>query len=102
MADYTLIKVEKSPGRCDVILNNPPLNILTIAMMEEICDAVNEAATDTGLRVLVFRSEGKHFSAGASVEEHTADKVEGMIAAFGHMFRCISEVPAVTIAAVDG
>jgi len=102
MADYTLIKAEKSPGRCDVILNNPPLNILTIAMMEEICDAVNEAATDTGLKVLIFRSEGKHFSAGASVEEHTADKVEGMIAAFGQMFRCISEVPAVTIAAVDG
>lgn len=102
MVAYNYIKIEKAPGRFDIILDNPPLNILTITMMEELSDAVNEAATDTGLKVLVFRSEGKHFSAGASVEEHTADKVEGMIKAFGGMFRSICELPAVTIAAVDG
>ena len=102
MAENKLIKVKKSPGRFDIVLNSPPLNILTIAMMEEICEAVDQAAVDTGLRTLVFRSEGKHFSAGASVEEHTADQVEAMIGTFGRMFRCISEVPAVTVAAVDG
>lgn len=102
MAEYNLIKVEKSPGRFDVILNNPPVNILTIAMMEEICAAVDQAAVDTSLKALVFRSEGKHFSAGADVEEHTAEKVEAMIEAFGRMFRSLLEVQAVTIAAVDG
>lgn len=102
MAKYTLIKVEKSKGRYDIILNHPPLNILNIAMMEEICHAANEAATDTALKVLVFRSEGKHFSAGADVAEHTSDKVVAMIGTFGRMFRRISEVSAVNIAVVNG
>ena len=102
MNDYKFIKVEKSPGRFDIILNSPPVNILTIAMMEEISAASGEAARDHSLKVLVFRSEGKHFSAGADVAEHTADKVEAMIGAFGNMFRALAAVPAVTIAVVDG
>lgn len=102
MGDYQLIKVETSPGRVDIILNNPPLNVLNIAMMEEISNAVEEAAIDTTLRALVFRTAGKHFSAGADVAEHQADKVVDMIGAFGRMFRRIAEVPAVTIAAVNG
>ena len=102
MSEYQYIKVKKKTGRLDIVLNNPPLNILTIAMMDEICGAVDEAAADKSLKALVFRSEGKHFSAGADVTEHTADKVEDMIETFGRMFRYISEVSAVTIAAVDG
>ncbi|HHI02963.1 MAG TPA: hypothetical protein ENL22_05535 [candidate division Zixibacteria bacterium] len=102
MNDYKLIKVEQSEGRTDIILNSPPLNILTIAMMGEISDAANQAAADGALRALVFRSEGKHFSAGADVAEHTNEMVNEMIIAFGDMFKVISEVPAVTIAAVDG
>jgi cyclohexa-1,5-dienecarbonyl-CoA hydratase len=102
MPDYKLIKVIQSPGRTDVVLANPPLNILNIAMMQEIAAALDEAAKDSGLKALVFRAEGKHFSAGADVSEHTADKVKEMIAAFGGMFRSLMNVPAVTIAAVDG
>ena len=86
----------------DIILNNPPLNILNIAMMEEIADAAGQAANDKNLRALVFRADGKHFSAGADVGEHTADQVHDMIEAFGNMFKAIADVQAVTIAAVDG
>ncbi|TKJ40050.1 hypothetical protein CEE37_09950 [candidate division LCP-89 bacterium B3_LCP] len=102
MSDYQQIKVESSPGRLDIILNSPPVNILNIAMMEEISDAVNDAATDTSLCALVFRAEGKHFSAGADVGEHQEDKVAEMINSFGRMFRRISEVGAVTVAVVQG
>jgi len=102
MSTYKLIKIERTPGRFDIILNSPPVNILTIAMMEEITAASDEAARDHRLKALVFRSESKHFSAGADVSEHTADKVEAMIGAFGNMFRSLAAVPAVTIAVVDG
>jgi cyclohexa-1,5-dienecarbonyl-CoA hydratase len=73
-----------------------------MAMMEEIRQAVDEVVKDKGLKALVFRAEGKHFSAGADVAEHTADKVEAMIQTFGLMFDSINKVSAVTIAAVDG
>ncbi len=102
MGDYQLIKVETSPGRFDIVLNNPPLNILNITMMEEIANALEEATLDTTLRALVFRTEGKHFSAGADVSEHQADKVVDMIGAFGQMFRRMAGVSAVTVAAVNG
>ncbi len=102
MLDYKLIKVATSPGRTDIVLNSPPLSILNIAMMEEICSALAQAAQDKSLRVLIFRSEGKHFSAGADVAEHTSQNVEAMIPAFGRMFKCLSQVEAVTIAAVEG
>lgn len=102
MNDFKLIKVKKQDGRIDIVLNNPPLNILTIAMMEEITVAVKDAASDSELRALVFRQEGKHFSAGADVSEHLAEKVNDMIAAFGHMFEAICQVDAVVIALVDG
>jgi len=102
MGDYKLIDIERAEGRMDIILNNPPLNILNIEMMDEISDAANQAAADKNLKALVFRAEGKHFSVGADVGEHTADKVNDMIESFGKMFREIAEVSAVTIAAVDG
>jgi cyclohexa-1,5-dienecarbonyl-CoA hydratase len=102
MPDYKLIKVATSPGRTDIILNQPPLNLLNIAMMKEISAALEAVANDGNLRALVIRAEGKHFSVGADVGEHTADKVKGMIAAFGGMFRSLMKVPAVTIAVVDG
>jgi len=102
MNEFKFIRTDKSPGRFDIILNSPPVNILTIAMMEEIAAALGDAARDHSLKALVFRSEGKHFSAGADVSEHTADKVERMIEAFGGMFRALAAVSAVTIAAVDG
>ncbi len=102
MPNLNLIKIISSPGRMDLVLNHPSLNILTIAMMEEISSALEEAAHDRSLKVVVFRSEGKHFSAGADVSEHVPEKVEAMIRSFSKMFRRMLDVPAVLIAAVDG
>ncbi|MBU1882395.1 enoyl-CoA hydratase/isomerase family protein [bacterium] len=102
MSDYKLIRVKESLGRFDIVLNNPPVNILNIAMMEEICDALEKAAMIPGLKVVVYRAEGKHFSAGADVGEHSADQVVDMIGAFGRMFRCMSRVPAINVALVEG
>ena len=102
MSDYQHIKVEEKTGRVDIVLHSPPLNILTIAMMEEICAAVEQASGRRDLRALVFKSEGKHFSVGADVAEHTEDKVEEMIEVFGRMFRYLSDFPGITVAAVEG
>ena len=56
-----LIKIEKSPGRFDIILNNPPVNIMNIDMMTQICDALEEAGFDRSLKVVVYRAEGRFF-----------------------------------------
>jgi len=102
MNDYKHIAVKESPGRIDLFLKRPPLNILNIEMMKEINLVLEEIISRTDIKVVVFRSEEKAFSAGVDVGEHTADKVEEMMDIFGRMFQLLDQVKGVTIAAVKG
>jgi cyclohexa-1,5-dienecarbonyl-CoA hydratase len=86
------------------VLNKPPLNVLDIAMMREINAALESLGGDPAVKVLVFEAaEGsKAFSAGVDVSEHTADKVEEMIAVFHRIFRLLDALDVPTLAVVGG
>ena len=45
------------------------LNALNIETLKELIDLNNELYNDTNTRVIVYRSEGKNFSAGADIKE---------------------------------
>ena len=86
-------------------LKRPPLNIINIAMLQEICaalDALSAAAKDETLRALVVRAEGKMFSAGVDVADHTPDKVGEMIPLFDRVCAALAAFPLPTIAVVHG
>ncbi len=102
--DFQHIRLEKQDGLARLVLNRPPLNVLDIAMMREIGDALEELSEDPGLKVLIFEAtEGsKAFSAGVDVSEHTADKVEEMIEVFHRIFRLLDASDVPTVAAVGG
>ncbi|MBM3327191.1 MAG: enoyl-CoA hydratase/isomerase family protein [Calditrichaeota bacterium] len=100
--EYNLIKIVSLPHRQDIILNNPPVNILTGALMTELLAALQVASADRALRVVVLRSEGKAWSAGADVGEHLPDKFEAMLDVFGKLCETVRTFPVPTIAAVDG
>ncbi|MDP8205309.1 MAG: enoyl-CoA hydratase/isomerase family protein [Candidatus Electryonea clarkiae] len=102
MANYKHIRVELNDGRADVILDRPPVNILNISMMHELSKAFLNLSSDKNLCAVVIRSEGKAFSAGVDVAEHSSSKVKEMIEVFGKMFKRLWEIPAITFAAVDG
>jgi cyclohexa-1,5-dienecarbonyl-CoA hydratase len=57
---------------------------------------------DAGIAAVVLRAEGKAFSAGVDVSDHTADKVGEMIGQFHGIFRKLADTDALTIAAVSG
>ena len=98
---YETIRVETSGEHvARVVLANPPLNVLTIAMLKELAEAIEEAAGIEKLRVLVVAAEGRAFSAGVDVEDHVGDKVAPMIAAFHGLFRRLADVEPVTVAEV--
>jgi len=100
---YETIKVEHLGPVYSIELNKPPLNILDIAMMEEIQAALEEADTDGGVRVLVFRGAGERaFSAGVSIQDHTPDRIEEMIRQFHGIFRQLAKTEKVTVAEVQG
>src|SRR3972149_5490926 len=71
-------------------LRRPPLNIINTVMLQEICAALEAAANDKTLRALVVRAEGKMFSAGVDVADHTPDKVGEMIPLFDRACAALS------------
>jgi len=100
--DFRFIDWQSTDGVGGLTLNRPPLNILNIAMLRELSAALEEAARDDWLRVLVVRATGKMFSAGVDVADHTADKVGEMIPLFDRVCAALTDFPAPTLAVVHG
>ncbi|MBI4278726.1 MAG: enoyl-CoA hydratase/isomerase family protein [Armatimonadetes bacterium] len=98
---YQHIQAERRDGALWITLNRPPLNILTIAMLDELNGAVAGAAAPD-VRALVFAATGKAFSAGADVKEHAPGVVRAMLASFHRFFRTLARTAAPTVAVVQG
>ncbi len=84
-----------------IALDDPPLHILDIAVLEELRDALVRVKNDR--HCLVITSTGdRTFSAGASVQDHTADRVATMLARFHDCFRVLCRLEIVTVSCVRG
>jgi cyclohexa-1,5-dienecarbonyl-CoA hydratase len=100
---YENIIFETKEDIAFLTINRPPLNILNIPIMEDINDALNSFAGNKEVKVLVISGSGdKAFSAGVDVADHTSDKVEKMIQVFHDIFRNLSKLDQVTVAALKG
>lgn len=84
-----------------ITLDDPPLHILDIALLEELRDAISNVGGDRHL--LIIDSTGdKAFSAGASVQDHLGDRVTTMLSLFHDCFRALARLDLVTVALVRG
>jgi len=99
---YQHIETDVTEGIGRITLNRPPVNILNIAMMEEINEVLRHLATLDDLKVVLFDAKGKGFSAGVDVGEHTGDLAPKMIEAFHGMFRLMDKLEVPTMASVYG
>ncbi len=95
------IRTDLTDGVATIVLNREPLNILNIAMMDEINSALKDFM-DQQVKVLVFRAEGKFFSSGVDVSEHMGDLVSKMTEAFHGMFRNMDKLAVPSIAVLNG
>jgi cyclohexa-1,5-dienecarbonyl-CoA hydratase len=99
---YRSILCAVENGVARISLNLPPLNILDIPMLGEIQGAITRVQSEQDVKVLVFDHQGKAFSAGVSIRDHTPDKVTEMIEKFHGMFRLLHSLAVPTVALVDG
>ena len=99
--DYKTIRVEEKDMIGRIIFNKPPLNILNIEMMKEINQALKDFQ-GKNLKVLILNANGKAFSAGVDVSDHTKDKVAEMINVFHEIFKNLYKINAPTVALVNG
>lgn len=91
--DGTLLKL---------VLNRPKANILTLEMMNALVEALETHGTNRHLRMVFIRGAGKHFSFGASVEEHRKEQAPSMLAGFHSMIRKVAAYPVPIAALVEG
>lgn len=99
---YEHIEVNFENGLATITLNRPPVNILNIAMMEEINHALDSFMDNSELKVVLFNAKGKCFSAGVDVGEHMGDLAPKMIEVFHGIFRRMEKLGVITVASVYG
>ena len=83
-----------------IALRNPPLNVITIPMMEELASALNEIEGQSEVSTIVIQGRDKCFSAGVDVGAHTPDLVRAMLEKFHAIIRALVASRKITIAAV--
>jgi cyclohexa-1,5-dienecarbonyl-CoA hydratase len=96
-------RLETSPPIARLTLGNPPLNVWTLAMLEEMHRALDEIESHGSLSMLAITAEGaRAFSAGVEVRDHFPDRLDDMLETFHSLCRRILELEAVTLAGVQG
>ena len=99
---YNFNFVREDEGIFEITLNRPPVNVLNIEMMKELNSILERCTARDDINILVLKGEGKAFSAGVDVKEHTGETVGEMMSVFGRIFRLLGAIPAVSVAVVDG
>jgi cyclohexa-1,5-dienecarbonyl-CoA hydratase len=102
MTEFQSIRVTETGRTARMTLARPPLNVLNIAMLEEINSYLLTLERRTDCCALVIAGEGKHFCAGVDVPEHRAETVGKMLGTFHETFRLLHRLPMPTICAVQG
>jgi enoyl-CoA hydratase len=93
-------------GIAEVVMDNPPVNALTVAGWFELGDTLRGLGDDPRVRVVILRAEGKGFNAGVDIKEmQTTEGFHALVganrgcsAAFAAVYECAVPV----IAAVHG
>jgi cyclohexa-1,5-dienecarbonyl-CoA hydratase len=99
---FSNINLDIRDGIAKITINRPPLNVLDIATMKEINQALESINNNQAIKLLVITGEGKNFSGGVDVKDHTMDKYEEMIEVFHRMFRLLIAFPQPTLAVING
>ena len=103
-ATYETIEVDRieDGGVLRIALAHPRGNILSMAMMDEIAVALEQHAHVAELRMVLLCAQGKHFSFGASVEEHRREQAPAMLAQFHELIRQVADFPVPVVSLVQG
>lgn len=85
--------VEKNGGIATVVMDNPPVNALTVAGWFELADLITETGRDPEIGALILRAEGKGWNAGVDIKE--MQNTEGFDALLGANRGCYAAFAAV-------
>lgn len=85
-----------------IVLDHPPLNILTRAVLADLRGEIRRLGADPTLRAVLLTAAGPHFSAGADVGEHLPPEHLALIPEFLDTVAALDAFPLPLVAAVQG
>ena len=100
-----LVLIDSNDPQVTVITLNRPdkRNALSIALIEQVRDALTSASTDRNRRVIIFRATGPAFCAGLDLSEATdPTKAHSSAVGLSDMYHSIATSPLITIAFAQG
>src|SRR5262245_33116850 len=62
------VEIDEARQRADVILDRPPLNVVTMPQRDQLRRAFELLDEDDRIRVIVLRAVGEHFSSGGNIK----------------------------------
>ena len=103
MAESPLkVALERDGALLHLTLNRPKANICDAQMIEALQAALDAHAGHAALRGVLLDAEGPHFSFGASVEEHLAERCAGMLASLHALILALAGCRVPVLVAVRG
>jgi cyclohexa-1,5-dienecarbonyl-CoA hydratase len=101
-ASFSTISVVLQKNSARITLNNPPLNVITPVMMEELIQSLAEIESNPDISIIVIDGKGSSFSAGVAVAAHTPDNLEAMLTKFHAVVRALISSKKITVSKVRG
>ena len=102
MSEAAALRFEHEGRVGRIVLDRPKGNVLDAEMVASLRSRFGELTGAPGLSLVVFEGAGRHFSFGASVEEHLPESVERMLTSFHDLFRELEGLGIPTAALVRG
>lgn len=104
MSDYSSIKFRIVDRIAHIELAQPPLNVLTMAAMQEIRQVLDETLNAHGVCAVLLSAvpEARSFSVGIELGECRGATAFQMLNAFHDIFRALDDLGRPVIASVDG
>ena len=101
---YTTIQLSVVNRVARIVLAQPPLNVLTMAMMKEISDALGQIGHMQEVCVIVFSAapDSQAFSTGVSIEAYRPEFAFQMLEAFHDIFHELNRLSKPVVALVSG
>jgi len=96
------VALDRQDALLRLTLARPKANLIDAAMIAALHGALREHRGRPGLRAALIAAEGAHFSFGASVEEHLADRCAAMLASLHALVLAMLEFPVPILVAVRG
>jgi cyclohexa-1,5-dienecarbonyl-CoA hydratase len=96
------LSLKTEPPVIRLSLDNQPLNVIDIPMMEELAATLVEVESQPAISIIVFQGHGKSFSAGVDVAAHNPAQIAAMLEKFHAVIRAIVQSKKITVAVVHG